>query len=519
MDDLSPESLQEFFRKLQADTEDFLHANKPFNYRAYHDNVASISSKHLPIKGRAFHEVIEDIRSNILPGAIHQHHKNFIAFPDKGSHISSQYAAMLSDIMNQNLVADYKSAPTGTYIEMRVISWLRQLVGYKVTPEVPSNALELGGAMVTGGVLSNTIGLLGARHHACPESKTRGMVAFPKTPKIFVAGSTISHYSHYGASWWLGFGTENVVEVACNNNGRMDQSDLEQKITHSLAIGELPVAIIAVMGDSRTNTLEDLPGLYSISQRFNVWLHVDACHGGVLAFDRKAKHNTKHILSYSDSLTMDPHKHLGIPYAGSVILFKDAQHMANIGSNTDITITYESSDIGQITPFLGSRTFDALKLYTLLETLGVEGIYKAIQKKRKIVRDWHSMLARSKFFMPLHEPELFAQAFTLRPGAMRAEQLSKKNTQLHDRLYQDGKVVVNKFGLRDYRNVLPYGKGNKLICLGSAIGVDTYTPQDLKVILTVLEQTAAQVLGTPPSGFATELSALVDPPAPIMRVP
>jgi L-2,4-diaminobutyrate decarboxylase len=494
IDNLPPGAFQQFFQELQTDTESFLGAEKPFDYAEYRTNITAICSKPLPVKGRPFYEVIGDIRRNILPGSIHQHHKNYLAFPDKGSCLSSQYAAMLSDVMNQNLLADDKSAPTGTYVEMRVVSWLRQLIGYTTTQEIPSSALELGGAMVSGGILANAIGLLGARQYACPESKAFGMTAFSKVPKIFVAGSTMNHYSHYGISSWLGFGTNNVIEIACDKNSRMDQADLEQKLRNSLASGELPVAVIAVMGDSRTNTLEDLPGLYDIAQRFNVWLHVDACHGGVLAFDRSVTFKDKHVLSYSDSITMDPHKHLGVPYSSSLILFKNTQRMADISSSTDITIARGSNDIGQVTPFLGSRAFDALKLYALLEASGVEGIYAMIQKKRKIVRRWHDMLAKSKYFMPLHEPELFAQAFTLRPGRMRPEQLSEKNIHLHNRLYRNGEVVVNKFNLRDYRGVLPYGAGNKITCLGSMIGADNYTKKDLEDILAVLEYSAVSIL-------------------------
>ena len=494
LDELAPESLQAFFQQLHDDAKHFLHAKKPFDFDAYRSNVDALMAKPLPLTGRPHQEVVDDIRTNIIPGSIHQHHKNYIAFPDKGSYVSAQYAAMLSDVMNQNLVADQKSAPTGTYVEMLVISWLRELVGYKVTPGIPRSAHDLGGAVVTGGVLANTIGLLGARQHACPQSKSRGMTAFEKTPKIFVAGSTMSHYSHHGASWWLGFGTDNVIEVACNDKGTMDQSDLERKLRRSREVGELPVAVMAVMGDSRMNTLEDLPGLHRICQNFDVWLHVDACHGGVLAFDRNATFDDKHVLSYSDSIAIDPHKHLGVPYAGSIILFKDPARMAAIGTSTDITISYGSADIGQVTPFLASRAFDALKIYAVLTTLGVDGIHRRIQGRREAVKRWHALLAKSPSLMPLHEPDLVAQAFSLRPGGMTASELSDKNVQLHDQLYRDGDVVVNKFNLRDYGSVMPYGRGAKVTCLGSIFGGDDYSHDDLLEMLAVLEQTAAAVL-------------------------
>lgn len=496
LDDLPTHSLRAFFEQLRRDAEEFLHAKNPLDHGAYLANIAAIKAMPLPISGRPHGEVVHDIRVNIMPGAIHQHHKNYVAYPDTGMHVSAQYAAMLADVMNQNQIADTKSSPTGTYVEMLVIGWLRELVGFKTTSGIPQSAHELGGAMVTGGVLANTIGVLAARQHVCPASKTRGMMAFDKTPKIFVAGSTMNHYSHYGASWWLGFGTDNVIEVDCTDKGTMDQADLRQKLQRSYSEGELPVAIIAVMGDSRTNALEDLPALYRISQDFGVWLHVDACHGGVLAFDRDATFDDKHVLSYSDSLAMDPHKHLGVPYAGSVVLVKDPAHLTAIGSSTDITISHGSADIGQVTPFLGSRAFDALKVYAVLTALGVDGIHDDIRARRDATTRWHAVLAGSQYFVPLHEPDLFALTFSLKPGSMPASQLSEKNTQVHDQLYRDGQVVVNKFNLRDYGNALSLGRGQKITCLGSLFGRGDYRDDDLRELLAVLEHAAVAVLNT-----------------------
>ena len=396
---------------------------------------------------------------------------------------------MLASLTNQNLIAEDKSAPTGTYIEMRVISWLRELIGYKQDDSFPANSLELGGALVPGGVMANTIGLLGARQRAFPDSKAKGMAAIQQTPTIFVAGPTMNHYSHFGAGWWLGFGTDNIVEVACDSKGNMDQSDLVTRLEKSIADGEKPVAIIALAGDSRTNTIDDLPALYKIAQQHNVWLHADACHGGVLIFDDTFTHNGAHFLSYADSITMDPHKHMGIPYAGSVILFKDPLELASIGSSTDITIAYGSNDIGQVTPFLGSRSFDALKLYAVIQQLGTDGIKQHISNRRGLARRWYDLINKSNVLIPLHEPELFALAFSVRPNGMSLAQVSERNKALHNRLHEDGRVIAHMFDMCDYRNALQFGKGSRLKVLGSTIGSDIYTTASLKKILKVIEET------------------------------
>lgn len=489
LDNASEHEWQQLFAELMQDSQAFFGSQKPFNPAGYRRNVQQLKQKKIPQSGTSFEALVADIRANVLPGAIHQHHKAYLAFPDKGSLAPAQYAAMLAAVTNQNLIGEDKSAPTGTYIEMLVITWLRQLIGFAENDFFPKNALELGGAFVPGGVMANTVGLLGARQRSLPESKSKGMLALKRTPKIFVAGSTMSHYSHYGASWWLGFGTDNVIEVKCTEKGNMDQADLIRKIEASVAAGEKPVAIIALAGDSRTNTLDDLPGLYTIAQKYDIWLHADACHGGVLAFDNKAVHGGKHYLSYCDSVTMDPHKHLGVPYANSVILFKNAYDLAAIGSSTDITIAYGGNDIGQVTPFLGSRGFDALKLYATIQHYGVTGIRQNIRRRKQITKLWYNLLSQSRVLMPMHQPELFALAFSVRPEGKTAAELSRRNLLVHDALHEKGDVIVHNYNMRDYRNALGYGSGTKVRALGSMFGSDDYSLRDLRQILHVIEKT------------------------------
>ncbi|MEK7152739.1 MAG: pyridoxal-dependent decarboxylase [Patescibacteria group bacterium] len=496
IDNLDTMELGAFFDLIKQDAALFLSKDKVFDNQAYEKGKAAIKQRPLPWHGSGLTEVISDIRKNILHGAVHQHNRHYMAFPDKGSSVAAQYASLLSSVTNQNVIADEKSAPTGTYVETAVISWLRELLGFKVTDAFPSDALELGGVFVPGGVLANTVALLAARQRAYPDSKLHGMQAQGRRPRVFVAGPTMSHYSHFGATWWLGIGYENVVEVACTSESKMDQNDLAAKLEECLRNGDIPVAVIALAGDSRTNVIDDIPSLYAITQKYGTWLHVDACHGGILAFDQTYTYRGRHFLSYCDSITIDPHKHLAIPYANSVVLFKNPETLAAIGSSTDITIAYGSNDIGQVTPFIGSKPFDALKLYAVMLHYGVEGIKRLIDNRRAITWHWHDLLASSAYLQPMHEPHLFAQAFSVRPEGRSLEAVAALNKQLHDVLYQRGEVVVHNFNLCDYRNALGFGMGSKVRTLGTMIGYDDYSHGDLLAILRIIEETCQEILNT-----------------------
>lgn len=489
LDDLSELDWKKLGDAYSQDAMRFFGEEKVFDRPAQQEAIARIKQLGIPMSGMPFEKVRESLVHDILPGSIHQHSKSYLAFPDKGSSLSAQYASLVCSATNQNLIAEDKSAPTGTFLETAIIHWMRKLVGYiDEDSPYPTSALELGGAFVTGGVLANTIGLLGARQARFPESKAKGMASLGVSPKVIVPGETMSHYSHFGSSWWLGIGTENVIEAPCNAAGRIDQAMLEKTLVQLEREGTPVIAVIAVMGDSRSNTLEDLPGLYAITQKHNVWLHVDACHGGILMFDQTFTHENRHVLSYSDSLSFDPHKHLGIPYSNSVILFSNAKHLADIGSSTDITICYNSSDIGQVTPFLGSRPFDALKLYALLLELGVDGIAASIDKRKKLAKQWAELINSSEHFVTLHDPELFAVSFSIRPvNGESPNEISRKNLILHDALHKEGNLVLHKFSIRDYRNRLGFGSSVNSVGLGSYIG-DNYSNEELNNLLAELER-------------------------------
>jgi len=169
--------------------------------------------------------------------------------------------------------------------------------------------------MVTGGTLANTIGLLVARCRVFPESRKQGLTESNIKPILLITADTIYHYSHIAAFWWLGLGEENIVKINMLNDYRLDYNDLETKlITYNNGKTSKVVAVVAQAGDSRTTTIENFEKIALTTRKYNVWLHVDACHGGVALFSKNLKEKMQGI-EMADSVSIDPHKGLGIPYS------------------------------------------------------------------------------------------------------------------------------------------------------------------------------------------------------------
>lgn len=110
---------------------------------------------------------------------ITQHSTNFaspkfMGFPDAANSIPALGAAILIPFINQNMCNQDIQAPAASFVEMEVVHWLRQQLGFQVPSEY-TTVTEIGGIMTAGGCLSNTVGMMAAREHLFPGSGMTGL--------------------------------------------------------------------------------------------------------------------------------------------------------------------------------------------------------------------------------------------------------------------------------------------------------------------------------------------------------
>lgn len=498
---LSNEDRKNFLDSVNLGLDFITEDKKVINY--YPENeIKKRFLDNIPKTGKPVHEIIDEFREKILDGAIHQSSPNYLAFPDSGNSISALVGSILENFINQNLIATTKSAPTATFLEMQVIQWLRKLIGFTVSDIIPKNSLELGGLMTAGGTLANTTALLVARSKAFPDSRKSGVDVSKIKPILIVASDTLNHYSHIAAFWWIGLGEENIVFVKSTDKFKMDPIDLESKIIqNNNGITSKVVAVIVLAGDSRTTTIEDFTKISKITKKHKVWLHIDACHGGVLIFSKSFKQKIKGIQN-ADSVSIDPHKGLGIPYSSSAVLFKNIKDVNLISKSTDITIQNGSSDLGQITSFLGSKPFDSLKLWFLIKNLGLEGISSLVDYRFKLAVAWSSHINQSNFFESLNDPDLNSVVFSLSPKKildifpefkLDENLASNLNKKIHDMVYKQGKICIHSFDIFDHGEKV-FFKNVKIRVLGVTIGNPHTSVSNFPEQIRYLDEIAKKII-------------------------
>ena len=456
--------------------------------------------KPIPKKGKILKEVLEEFKENILDGSINFSSPRFLAFPDCGNSVAALIGHFLSGLMNQNLINSIHTSPTATFVEIETINWLREIVGYKLIKK-PKSILDIGGIAVTGGTLANTVGLLLANENKFPGTLHSGLKISSSKLKVFIPKG-IGHYSIKAGMGWLGFGTKNVVEVETTSFFTINQEDLVKKITYHKKKGNIPLCVVAYTGDSRTMAIDDFLGISKIAKKNKMWFHIDACHGLSLCFSKKLRQKVNGI-ELADSVTIDPHKVLFTPYTSSFVLVKDPKKFGLIIGINDI-ITKEHFSFGQITPFLGSKAFDSLKLWFLIKHLGKEKIGRLMELRHEMAKKFSEMIESEKNFYLLNEPTINSVAYVYIPEELKhklnkpflvkktIEKINLLNKTIQFRIFKKGNFYVHTFLLNDFKNVLGTGTDTIIQMQRLMLGNPLTTVKDLEFLIKYTRKIAEE---------------------------
>jgi glutamate/tyrosine decarboxylase-like PLP-dependent enzyme len=143
-------------------------------------------------------------------------------------------------------------------------------------------------------------------------------IASKLKPGKRVVASEQAHYTHARLSDVLGL---DFVPIACDDGARMDIRALKE------ALGEGQVGtVVATIGTTGTGSVDPLPEILALQERYGFRLHADAAYGGYFKLVDNLNPDTAkafEVIGEVDSIVIDPHKHGLQPYGCGCILFRD----------------------------------------------------------------------------------------------------------------------------------------------------------------------------------------------------
>lgn len=392
----------------------------------------------LPEGPVAFERLLSQLFGKIIPASINTAAPGYLAYIPGGGLFHSAVADLIADATNR-YVGVFQAAPGLVAIESNVISWFAEILGF------PQDA---GGILTTGGSMANFTALVTARRERLPEDFLRGTLYC----------SVEAHHSVKKAAILAGFPAHRVREIPSDDRFRMKLPELKAAIARDRAEGLTPFFVAAAGGTTATGAVDDLEGIAAIAKDEQLWLHVDAAYGGFFALTERGRRALGGI-ELADSVTLDPHKSLFLPYGTGSLVVRDVEALRRAHSLSASYLPTMQTEPGlydfcELSPEL-SRDARGLRVWLPLKMHGAGVFRDALDEKLDLAGYAAEALRAMPEVEIVAEPQLSLLAFRYRPGDVTgSEALDKLNHRLitavnaRQRVLLTGAVVHGQFVVR-----------------------------------------------------------------------
>lgn len=390
-----------------------------------------------PESATPFSELLALVVDRATPKSFNTAGPGYLAYIPGGGLFHAALADLISGVTNR-YVGVFAAAPAMAQLETNVIRWFCGFAAY---------GEGSGGILTTGGSLSTFSAVVTARKEKLPEDFLSGT--------FYVSDQ--AHHSVEKAAFLAGFPPKAIRVVETDSRFRMRVDHLRELLAEDRGAGRVPFLLVASAGTTNTGAVDDIPALADVAARESLWLHVDAAYGGFFLLTERGRRALAGI-HRADSITLDPHKGLFLPYGTGALLVKDASalaraHAADAAYLPAMQEDPDFVDFCQVSPEL-SRAFRGLRVWLPFKMHGVGPFRRSLDEKLDLAL-WACEELRAVDGMEIvAEPQLSLLAFRLvRPGldgaaldALNRDLLRRVNER--QRVHLTGTVTKGRFLLR-----------------------------------------------------------------------
>lgn len=378
-----------------------------------------------------------------LPG-----HPGFGAYMAGSGNFISNTAQLIAQTLNP-FTGHYMMAPGPVAIELEVINWFKDLMGFSLN--------ESGGFLTTGTSLATLSAIAMARNRLLKNQYDYSLVS--------AYTSKDAHHSIAKAWVMLGFKKENLRAIDLIDH-KMSVDHLKKTIEEDIKKGMKPLLIVPTLGSTKTGAVDDLEKILSMNQKFKLWIHADGAYGAPFMLTNKGKEILKGIEAV-DSLALDPHKAMSLPYGTGILLVKNKNEMIfdYLADNTYMPPAPQNNhevDFADISPEL-SRDFRGLRVWLPIKTLGIAPFRLNLEEKLELKNWFKNELAQIKKLEIESDSPLTILSFRHSEGDQKTRELlakiNNKGTLFLSSAMIDGKFCIRicLLGFRMHYQILSKG--------------------------------------------------------------
>jgi aromatic-L-amino-acid decarboxylase len=308
------------------------------------------------------------------------------------------YSAALAEFLAAGLnryTGVSHAAPGMSAIEHGMVRWMTSLFDLGETAS---------GVLLSGGSMANFTGVVASRTSRLGDEFGKGV--------IYVTPHT--HHSVEKAARLAGFRRDQIRIVSVDFDLRMEPKALRAAVEQDRRAGLDPFLVVGSGGTTDTGTVDALAAIAEIGAEQGLWLHVDAAYGGFFQLTENGRAAMAGI-ELADSIAVDPHKGLSIPFGVGALLVRDEGHLIDANQGRGAYLLEEDHysgirDIAALSPEL-SRPFRALQMWLPLHLHGVAPFRHALESSLDLAEYAHRRLSGIEGLETPWRPDLSIVAF------------------------------------------------------------------------------------------------------------
>jgi aromatic-L-amino-acid decarboxylase len=320
----------------------------------------------------------------------------------------------------------WTASPALVQLEADALDWLRDWMQF---PDTAAGLFTTGGS----GATFNAI--------LCAREQRLGTDIRPGV----LYTSSQAHHCIAKAAKLAGIAADRVRLIPVDGAFRMDVRALAAAIADDRAAGLRPFFVASSAGTTNTGAVDPLDAIADCCAREGVWHHVDGAYGACFHLVPPLRPLLAG-LPRADSLTLDPHKGLFLPYGTGALLVRDGDALRAVHTTTAGYLPDNQDDFydpAQHGPEL-SRGFPGLRLWLAVRLLGAARYRAALAEKRALAVDAAARVAALPGVVMDAPPQLSLFAFHLAGPALPTGQARNAATRaLVDRVTARGRVMLS----------------------------------------------------------------------------
>jgi L-2,4-diaminobutyrate decarboxylase len=380
-------------------------------------------------------ESLVQLLSDVLNHCVKLHSKKYLGHQTAVVLPLAAVTSMFNQLLN-NGMGVYEMGMAGNAIEKVVIDFLCKKF---------SLSQKSGGFITSGGSLGNLTALLAAR-----AAKTN-IWKHGHDVNYAVMISDQAHYSIERALRIMGFGDDGIIKVPTCKFA-LDIQLLQVSFDEARLLGKKIFCLVASAGATNTGSYDNLIAISEFCKENDIWLHVDAAHGGAVCFSQKYKGLIEGI-QYADSIILDFHKLLLSPALSTAVLFNDNATSSAFEQQANYLWTPESES-----PWFqsGKRTFEctkhmaAVQFFAMLKIFGENIFEENVDTVYDLARQFAEAIQNEPDFELLVFPQSNIICFRL----VWSDNINELNKKIHEQLITEGSyyfvstIINDNFFLR-----------------------------------------------------------------------